>query len=375
VQSKQTFVPKYISTVEDMAWASKGLVVSVLNGDSIPVLQRWIFDAGFDKLVIIPLGANKVLLKTLDDGDVSSLLSGAADFFNNFFSKPVRWNKDMLFRERGAWVRIYGVPLHAWNIDFFKLCVLDCGRLLKVDDITVDRDRFDYARILVSTTSLENINTDAQVMIDGIRFDFKIIEEWGFPVGEDACLFDDEENIGEEPHGLPEIHAEVAGCGDVDDLVHHFSEDWNREVNNQCVNNSSPVHSGAKNESPVSSRTPAPVLSKEPSVEAKVMNEKMSAQATAGVGNKQPEEHICTKKRLVKRTSSCPPGRDRPSVLGPWSLEWVNKPFVSDHSQMLKPSVLEVPSSKTGLKKSNKRRSDYLCAQSLKRIARLSDNV
>jgi hypothetical protein len=40
----------------------------------------------------------------------------------------------------------YGVPLHAWNIEFFKLCVLDCGRLLRVDDMTLDRDRFDYAR-------------------------------------------------------------------------------------------------------------------------------------------------------------------------------------------------------------------------------------
>ena len=42
------------------------------------------FDAGFDKLVIIPMGANKVFLRSLDDGDVNSLLSEAANFFNNF---------------------------------------------------------------------------------------------------------------------------------------------------------------------------------------------------------------------------------------------------------------------------------------------------
>jgi len=386
VQSKQTYVPKYISIVDDKTWASKGLVVSVLNGDSIPVLQRRIFDAGFDKLVIIPLGANKVLLKTLDDGDVSSLLSGATDFFNNFFSKPVWWNKDMLFRERGGWVRIYGVPLHAWNIDFLKLCVLDCGCLLKVDDIIVDRDRFDYARILLSTTSLKIINTGAQVMIDGIIFDFKIIEEWGFSVGEDACLFDDEESIDEEPHGIPESHVEVARCGDVDDLVHHLSEDWNREVNNQCVNHSSPVFFGSKNESPLISRPPTPLfpLSKEPdvgltpqlrpSVETTDMNEKMIAQATKGVGNKQPGDHFCITKRIVKRTSSCPPGRVRSSVSGPWSLEWVNKQFDSDNRQLLKPRALHASSSKRGHKISKKKGSDYLCAQSLKRIARLSDN-
>jgi hypothetical protein len=86
VHCKQVFVPKYNSTVNDLKWVTKGLVVSVLNGDAILVLQRRIFDVGFDKLVIIPLRANKVFLRTIDNGDVSVILSDAADFFNNFFS-------------------------------------------------------------------------------------------------------------------------------------------------------------------------------------------------------------------------------------------------------------------------------------------------
>jgi len=39
VQPKQVYVPKYSSSINDVTWASKGLVVSVLNGDAIPVLQ------------------------------------------------------------------------------------------------------------------------------------------------------------------------------------------------------------------------------------------------------------------------------------------------------------------------------------------------
>jgi len=113
VQSKQVYVPKYHSAATDVSWAAKGLVATVLNGDAIPVLQRRIFDAGFANLALIPLGANYVFLKTLDDGDVGNLLSDAAEFFDNFFSKPIPWTKEMVIRERGAWVRIYGVPLHA----------------------------------------------------------------------------------------------------------------------------------------------------------------------------------------------------------------------------------------------------------------------
>ena len=175
VHGKQVFVPKYTSNVKDVASATKGLVVSVLNGDAISVLQRRIFDAGFEKLAIIPMGADKVFLSSLDDEEVSVILSEAAAFFNYFFSQPIRWNKETLIRERGAWVRIYGVPLHAWNIIFLKLCVIDCGRLLRVDDVTMDRDRFDYVRILRSTTSLEIINSAAQIMVDGLLFDFQII--------------------------------------------------------------------------------------------------------------------------------------------------------------------------------------------------------
>ena len=75
------FVPKYNSTEEDVMWACSGLVVTVLNGEAIPILQRQIFDADFEKLDIIPLGADKVLLRMEDGGDVSSIFTEAADFF------------------------------------------------------------------------------------------------------------------------------------------------------------------------------------------------------------------------------------------------------------------------------------------------------
>ena len=127
------------------------------------------------------------------------------------------------------------MPLHAWDIDFFKLCVLDCGRLLRVDDITVDRDRFHYARILLSNSSLEIINTGARIMVDRVLFDFQIIEEWGFSLGEDACLFDEEGNQDEVLSEMTEVHVEATGCGNANDLVNHFLENLKEDVgNHQC---------------------------------------------------------------------------------------------------------------------------------------------
>jgi len=184
---------------------------------------------GFDNLAVIPLGADKVFLRSLDDADVSITLSEAADFFDHFFSKPVRWNKDTLVRERGAWLRIYGVPLHARNFDFFKLRVYDCGRLLRIDDITLDRDRFDYARILVSTSSLDIIKHEANIVVDGVLLKFQIIEEWGFSLGEDACLLDDEALQVDDRSDMPDDLDTRFGGGNVDELLNTLSADWKIE--------------------------------------------------------------------------------------------------------------------------------------------------
>ncbi|MCI52755.1 hypothetical protein A2U01_0074001, partial [Trifolium medium] len=60
----------------------------------------------------------------------------AKEFFKLFLSNWVRWEKEVMSVHRGAWVRLYGIPLHVWNENFFKLCVFDCGRFLREDSCT-----------------------------------------------------------------------------------------------------------------------------------------------------------------------------------------------------------------------------------------------
>ncbi|GAU41856.1 hypothetical protein TSUD_366030 [Trifolium subterraneum] len=83
---------KYQTKSDDVQWTHNGLVATIINGEAIPLVQNRITDAVFNDIVIIPMGADK---------DVSPY-------------------------HRGAWVCLYGVPLHALNVNFFKLCVLDC---------------------------------------------------------------------------------------------------------------------------------------------------------------------------------------------------------------------------------------------------------
>jgi len=232
----------------------------------------------------------------------------------------------MVIRERGAWVHIYGVPLHAWNMEFFKLCVLDCGRLLSVDDCTLDRERLDYARVLVSSSSLEIINKEACVMIDGVLFDILLREEWDSTLGEDACLFDDEVEQVEDYNECQEMQPEVVGSGEVDALVRHLMEDLEHEVNKQTGQQPSPLdishqHVVQSNFIPSDSQQPQrdkDVL-KAPAVGAcsSFVPPVLFARTNNVVENNRAREHLMCEKKIVKRTASCPPYSVRSSATGP----------------------------------------------------------
>jgi hypothetical protein len=114
------FLRSYSSKPEDAQWVHHGLVATVNNGEAIPVVQNRISDAGFGDLDIIPMGADKVFIRRTEGGDAMDIVGGAEEFFNLVFSNLTRWEKDGRPYQRGAWVRLYGVPLNAW-IDWILL--------------------------------------------------------------------------------------------------------------------------------------------------------------------------------------------------------------------------------------------------------------
>ena len=160
-QSVCKLVRSYKSKAEDLLWARKGVIVLVLNGEAIPIIQTRIADASFDDLDIIPFSAYKVYSRSVSNADVITVIAGFK------CTKPVRWTHDVIMFERGAWVRIYGIPIHAWNTELFKLAIFECGIFLRLNDSTVAKDRFDYARVLLATSSLEVLNFSEIILIDG----------------------------------------------------------------------------------------------------------------------------------------------------------------------------------------------------------------
>jgi hypothetical protein len=80
-------------------------------------------------------------------------------------------------------------------VDFFKLCVFDCGRFLRADSCSADKDRLDFARVLIATPALDIVTKIERILVDGALVEIKIMEEWWYAMGEDTCLFEEENGL------------------------------------------------------------------------------------------------------------------------------------------------------------------------------------
>ncbi|MCI35119.1 DUF4283 domain protein, partial [Trifolium medium] len=83
-QPSGVYVRKYNFVPDDVEWACTGVVATILNGEAVPLVQNRITDAGFKDLVVIHLGADKVLIRCSASVDVVSIVNNAKEFFGLF---------------------------------------------------------------------------------------------------------------------------------------------------------------------------------------------------------------------------------------------------------------------------------------------------
>lgn len=199
---------------------------------------------------------------------------------------------------------------------FFRLCAFDLGRVMRVDVPTIDRDWLDYARILIATSSLEVIIATTDVLIDDVLVTIKVVEEWGFSLGEDACLSEEEStgdvNENVEDIGDSGVINDMRDGDLVDNLVNDISEDV--LATERVEKNLEEVEGEQLS---VKNMEPASVFMPLPTGVPKHCNEEEDFTGPKVDGQVSEKQIPCT------CTHSCPPSRDRSMIAGPWSLEWL----------------------------------------------------
>ncbi|KAK2362426.1 hypothetical protein QL285_087490 [Trifolium repens] len=227
---------------------------------------------------------------------------------------------------------------------------MDCGRFLRSGSYTTAKDRLDFARVLIATQELAVIKRVEQLLVDGSLVEVQIIEEWGFDLGDDACLIEDEVESKASLAADDDCWGDLEASNNVDMLVDQLAHgvvDENRKASQvqdaatQSVKivEKMQAHESSQDEGARAHGLYKPVL--EPLV--KSLDSGASIDRVAGtemspfdppivsgprkpVGKSRPlvfiPEAAKSAPGLRKRTTSCPPG-SRPALSGPWSLEWL----------------------------------------------------
>ena len=85
-------------------------------------------------------------------------------------------------QERVTWLRIFGIPCHAWTLEFFSFITLPTYEYMCMDDNTTKQISMDVAHILVRMKSCSILNEMFNVEVNGIIFPIKMVEEFYRPI-------------------------------------------------------------------------------------------------------------------------------------------------------------------------------------------------
>jgi hypothetical protein len=140
-------------------------------------IQNAFHSQGYFGVKVTPLGSNLALLEGHEEGEVEALLTDAKDWLDQWFKEIHPWSPKDIDLERIVWLRIFGVPAHAWNDAFFIQVARPWGTFLNVDDVTNKKITMDVARILVRTSCHKAVDEFIDVLIDGELFHLRVIED------------------------------------------------------------------------------------------------------------------------------------------------------------------------------------------------------
>ncbi|GAU32818.1 hypothetical protein TSUD_208860 [Trifolium subterraneum] len=188
----------------------KGSLVGTLAYEQdVTRIQTTIHMEGFQSVRVSHMGDNMVLLRSPVEGDVDRLLRSRKECLDYYFSNLSPWAPGLFAKQREVWVQIFGIPLHIWGEDFFKMVGAKMGEFLDFDAETASMARFDVARLKIRTSTWALLDVIFNVVVGEECFRISVKEERGSKqvVGE---VWGEVEDEGSRVVPLEE-------CGDGDD--------------------------------------------------------------------------------------------------------------------------------------------------------------
>jgi hypothetical protein len=158
----------------------KGSMVGLLAREKdVRRIQTTLFMEGFGSVLVTSMGGNMALLRSPVEGDIERLLKSKNECLQYYFSEMKPWNPGLLAVQREVWIQVYGIPLHIWGEELFKLVGNKLGVFMDYDEATARMASFDVARIKILTTTWAFLDVNMKVEVEGVCFDLWVVEERG----------------------------------------------------------------------------------------------------------------------------------------------------------------------------------------------------
>ncbi|MCI37176.1 hypothetical protein A2U01_0058400, partial [Trifolium medium] len=98
-----------------MSRLNKAFIGEVVHPGMSYNIQNHFHSQGYFGVKVTPLGSNLVLLEGQEEGEVEALMEDAKGWLDQWFREVRPWSANEIDHERIVWLRIYGIPVHAWN--------------------------------------------------------------------------------------------------------------------------------------------------------------------------------------------------------------------------------------------------------------------
>jgi RNA recognition motif-containing protein len=178
--SQQKTMMMKVPVNEELCKELQGSVVGTLAREKdVRRIQTTLYMEGFRSIMVTNMGGNMVLMRSPVEGDVARLMRSKNECLQYYFSEIKPWNPGLLAVQREVWIQIYGIPIHIWGENFFKMVGKSLGTFLDFDEETARMARFDVARLKILTSTMSFIDVAIKVEVEGACFDLWVVEERG----------------------------------------------------------------------------------------------------------------------------------------------------------------------------------------------------
>jgi hypothetical protein len=175
---------KYESEKKEVDRLLKTFIGVAANPGTTYNIQNAFHSQGYFGVKVTPLGANLALLEGQEEGEVEALLEDARDWLDQWFSEIRPWTPKDVDLERTVWLRIFGIPVHAWNDEFFAQITKPWGTFMHADDVTSKKLSMDVARLFIRTSCQKAVDEFINVQVNGEIFRLRVLEDSYGPIRE-----------------------------------------------------------------------------------------------------------------------------------------------------------------------------------------------